>query len=324
MKAALLVGVAGCLAACDVEVTVGYNDADGLVSPATCPADALFRACTTETCVASELGAAQLGKETLAVDDDSIYFVSEPNMLAKMPKGGGTVVQLASVSGQLERLTVDAENVYWTVFDGGIFRVPKAGGPTEIVTTIFGHPISIVSHGADLYLALTDSGEIAKVTKSSGASTTLAGENGPVDLGSDGEHLYWINQGQSGLANGELIRAPIGNFTGREVLASNLEEPLALGVTADAIVWATYDKVFRLSREGGEPQVFEVPFGEPKGVTEFDGIIYVTGMYGLHRIRVDSGETLALDGRGFTGLTLGCDGLYLVGWFESILLRYGR
>jgi len=318
-RAALVVATG--LAACDVSVTVGYNDA--LVPGASCPADAPLRACSTETCVVTELTSAQMGKETLAVDAEHIYFITETDVLSSMPKGGGAVVELATVAPSLERLTVDEENVYWTEFDGRIFRVPKAGGTTESVTEIFGHPISIASHDADLYLALTDSGEVAKVTKSSGATTTLAGENAPIDLGVDGEHVYWINQGQPGEANGELVRAPLGDLTGAEVILSSLDEPLVLGVASDAIVWATFDKVFRLSREGGDPSVFEAPFGEPKGVTELDGTLYVAGQMGVYRIRIGDGDALALDGRGMTGLALGCDGLYAVGWFEPILLRYG-
>jgi hypothetical protein len=315
--------VTGGLFACDVSVTVGYN-AGGLVSPASCPDDASFRACTTEPCVVSEVAEAQMGEETVAVDAEFLYFLSPTDVLGRVPKGGGTVVELATVGPNLERMTLDEDNVYWTDYDGGIGRVPKAGGAATFVATIFGNPIPIASHGDDLYVAMTNSGEIAKVTKSSGAETRLAGQNGPVDLGVDNEHVYWINQGQSGAATGELVRAPLGNLAAAEVIATNLEEPLALGVTSDAIVWATYDRVFRLSRQGGEPQVFEAAFGEPKGVTEFDGILYAAGQEGVFRIRVADGNTLAVDPRGFTGLTLGCDGLYLVGWFDAILVRYGR
>ena len=113
----------------------------------------------------------------------------------------------------------------------------------------------------------------------------------------------------------------------KEIATADAVDPLgveALEKAGSDAFWATFDKVFRLSRQGGEPQVFEAPFGEPKGVTEFDGILYVTGETGIFRIHVGDGDTLALDPRGFTGLTLGCDGLYLVGWYESILLRYGR
>jgi hypothetical protein len=107
------------------------------------------------------------------------------------------------------------------------------------------------------------------------------------------------------------------------VILSDLTEPLVLGITTDSILWVTYDKVFRLAREGGEPQVFEVPFDEPKGVTEIDGTIYVVGQTGLFRVQVDSGDALALDARGFTGLALACDGVYAVGWYEPVLVRYG-
>ena len=145
-----------------------------------------------------------------------------------------------------------------------------------------------------------------------------------MDLGVDAEHVYWINQGIAGAATGELVRAPLGNLEDAEVVRSGLEDPLRLGVTADAIVWATYDRVFRLPRGGGEPQMFEAEFGDPKGVTEFDGILYAAGAAGFFRIRLADGDALALDRRSITGLATACDGIYLVGWYEPLLLRYGR
>jgi len=322
-RAGALVFVATGFAACDVSVTVGYNDDGGSITPASCSTDAPIRTCAEHACVVTEIGVAQMGKETVAVDGDFVYFVSPDDVLAKMPKGGGAIVELANVVPNLERITLDQDNVYWTEYDGNIHRVPKAGGGSTLVTKIFGHPISIASHEGDLYVAMTDSGEIAKVTKSSGAETRLAGQNWPVDLSLDAEHVYWINQGQSGAMNGELVRAPLGNLAGAEVVLTGLDEPIALGVAADAIVWATYDKVFRFARQGGEPQAFEAPFGDPKGVTELDGVLYVAGESGVFRIRIADGSALALDPRGFTGLALGCEGLFLVGWYESVLLRYG-
>src|SRR5687768_3878189 len=116
MQRAAIVVVAGGLAACDVSVTVGYN-AGGLASPASCPDDALLRACTTEPCVVTELATAQMGEETLAVDAEFLYFVSPTDVIGRVPKGGGTVVELATVVPNLERMTVDEENVYWTEFD---------------------------------------------------------------------------------------------------------------------------------------------------------------------------------------------------------------
>ncbi len=327
MKVAALVVALGSIAACDVSVTVGYNGRDaldgGLVSPESCPDDAPFRACTTQICVVSEMAAPQLGEETIAADADYLYFISEPDVLTRMPKGGGDMVPLADALDQLQRITLDEEYVYWTQYDGGILRVPKGGGEITVVAELFGHPVSIASHEGDLYTAMTETGEVAKVTKSSGASTRITGQNAPADLALDGEHVYWINRGEPGTATGELVRAPLGNLAAAEVILSNLEEPLALGLTPDAILWATYEKVFRLARAGGEPQVFEIPFDEPQGVTEFDGFIYVAG-YGLYRVRVSDGDSELLDGRGFTAFTLGCDALYAVGWYDPILIRYGR
>lgn len=312
------------VAACDVAVTVGYNEAPALVSPQSCPSDALLGECSRQGCVVAELSAAQMGRETIAVDAEHIYFLRPDNVIARMPTLGGPMEDLASVAPGLERLTIDDEHVYWTEYNATILRVPKTGGDAEVVKTVSGNPVSIAARDDELYIALPEQGAVATVSKSTGAETQLAGQDRPVDLGVDSEHVYWINQGIPGAATGELVRAPLGSLEDAEVISSGLEDPLALGVTADAIVWATYDRAFRLPREGGEPQLFEAAFGEPKGVTEFDGILYVAGAGGFFRIRLADGDALALDGRSITGLATACDGIYLVGWYEPVLFRYGR
>jgi hypothetical protein len=313
--------LATCVLGCDVDITVGYNDA--IVQGANCPADAPMRTCAKGNCVVAELAPAETGRETLAVDDDSIFFITDDDVISKKPKRGGDVAALVTAAPGLERIAIDEQNLYWTEYNGDIFRVSKNGGSATSVTKIFGNPVSIALHEEDIYVALITTGEIAKIEKNSGASQKLAGQGVPIDLTLDSTHVYWIDQGTAGGSTGSLVRAPLGDLTGAEVMRSNLEEPLILGVTPDAILWATYNKVFRLSRSGGDPQEFVAPFDEPKGVTEFDGIIYVAGQMGVHRIRVDDGDTLALDNRGVTGIALACDGLYGVGWFEPVLLRYG-
>lgn len=310
-------------AACDVAVTVGYNEV-GVVSPQSCPSDARLRECSGENCVVAELSAAQMGRETLAVDAEHIYFVRPDNVIARMPVLGGPMEDLTSVDAGLERITIDDAFVYWTEHNATILRVPKTGGDAALVKTIFGNPVSIAAHADELYVAMPEQGVVAMVSKTTGAETRLAGQDRPVDLGVDAEHVYWINEGIAGAATGELVRAPLGNLEDAEVIRSGLADPLALGVTADAIVWATYDRVFRLPRGGGEPQMFEVELGEPKGVTEFDGILYVAGAAGFIRIRLADGDALALEGRSITGLATACDGIYLVGWYEPLLFRYGR
>lgn len=322
--AALLFAGVCDLAACDVAVTVGYNESPAVVSPETCPSDARLRECSQEGCVVAELSAAQMGRETIAVDAEHIYFLRPDNVIARMPTLGGPIEDLTSVDAGLQRLTIDDEFVYWTQYNATISRVPKTGGDAELVKTIFGNPSSIAAHDDLLYVALPEQNEVVTVSKHTGAEMRLPGQARPMDLGVDTEHVYWINQGIAGAATGELVRAPLGGLADAEVIVSDLEFPIRLGVTADAIVWATFDRVFRLPRGGDEPQLFEAELGDPKGVTEFDGILYVAGAAGFLRIRVADGDALALHGQSITGLATACDGIYLVGWYEPLLFRYGR
>ena len=103
-------------------------------------------------------------------------------------------------------------------------------------------------------------------------------------------------------------------------MTCRLERAAQVGIASEAILWARTTGV-RLRARGRDAGV-RGAFGEPKGVTEIGGTLYVAGETGLFRVQVDSADSLAVDGRGFTRIALACDGLYAAGWYEPILVRY--
>jgi len=313
------------LCACDVSSTVGYNDGALSVGPgASCPADASLRVCSSGDCVVTEVSAAEQGVETVAVDADGIFFVSALNVLARRPIGGGPLVELTTELDQMEQLTIDADRVYWTEFDGKVRSLPKTGGPTLDVTSVFGHPTSIALDAEHVYVVLPESGEVAMAPIPSGPETHLAGENVPIAIAADAEHVYWLDQGQPGAANGELVRAPRGDLSSAEVLLSNLDAPVAIALTSDAVLWATFDSIFTVPKAGGSAAAIAGGFGEAKAIAAFDGIVYLAGQGGLTRTTMADGATLLLEPRPMTSLGMGCDGVFATGWADPVLIRYGK
>ena len=313
------------LGACDVSSTVGYNEGALPLGPGgSCAPDASLRACSTGNCVVTEVSAAEPGVETLAVDSESIFFLSGASVLATRPIAGGPLVELTAELDQLQQLTIDADHVYWTEFDGRVRSLPKAGGAITEVTSVFGHPSSIAADAEHVYLVLPESGEVAMAPKPSGAATRLGGQNVPFAIAVDAEHVYWINQGTAGASDGELVRAPRGDLTGAEVIVSGLDAPVALALTSDAVVWATFDTIFTAPKAGGSPATIAGGFGEAKAIAAFDGTAYLAGAGGLTRTGMADGSTLLLEARALTSVALGCDGVFATGWYEPFLLRYGR
>ena len=310
------------LCACDVSSTVGYNDQP--LVPGGCVPDASLHACASGGCVVTDLFAALHGIVTMAVDADDAYFVSAPGVLAKRPVGGGKLVELSDQLDQMQRITVDADHVYWTEFDGRVRGVPKAGGPIVDVTKVFGHPTSITADADDLYFVMPPTGEIVMAPTPSGMATRLDGQAAPQAIALDGENVYWVNQGDAGAANGKLVRAPRGNLTAAEVVASNLDAPVTLALSDDAVFWTSSAALYTVPKAGGSPARIADGFNEPKNVAELDGFVYVVGLSGFTRTAVHGGATELLDGRWMSSMALGCDGIYATGWTDDVMIRYGK
>jgi hypothetical protein len=314
------------LCACDVSSVVGYNDgALPLVPGGSCLPDASLLACGSGHCVVSEVSAAQAGVETIAVDAENVFFVTAPSVLSRRPLDGSSApVVLTAELDQMDQLAIDDERVYWTEFDGKVQSLPKAGGPTTLVTSIFGHPTSIAVDAEHVYVVLPESGEVGMAPIPSGPETHLAGQNVPYWIAVDAEHVYWVNQGQAGASNGELVRAPRGDLGGAQVVASNLDAPVALTLTSDSVVWATFDAIFTMPKAGGTPAQVAGGFGEAKSIAAFDGFVYLAGQDGLTRIALADGATLLLEPRSMLSVALTCDGVFATGWYEDVLIRYGN
>jgi hypothetical protein len=99
----------------------------------------------------------------IAIDQDTVYFVTGDPSTSSVPKSGGSATVLA-VAEEAFHLVVDDTAVYWT--DSKAFTVnatPKHGGGTEVLATVTGLPWSIATDGCWVYF--TTDGAVMRVAK---------------------------------------------------------------------------------------------------------------------------------------------------------------
>jgi hypothetical protein len=274
--------------------------------------------------VVTDFFTAQPGILAMAVDDQSIFFVSSPNVLSKLSIEGKQPVDLVTDLAQVMRFTIDEHNIYWTEQETKIRSVPKSGGATIDVAAFFGHPTAIAVSADYVYAVMPDSGQIVMVSKPSGTPLLLSGQSAPLAIAVDETHVYWLNQGAPGAQSGQLVRAPHGDLTSATVLLSNLEAPSTLTLTDDDVFWASPNAIMKVAKSGGSPEPIAVGFSDPKSIAVFDRNIYLAGSGGLSVTDVTTGTPLILDRRPMSSMALGCSGVYATAWFERALVRYGK
>lgn len=320
MRTALLFS-ASLLAACDVSSTVGFNGT--ALSVSSCSTDTAISVCSMEPCVVHDIGNGREGSWAVAADDDYVFFERAANVLAKVPVGGGDAVDIRTDLDRMWAAAVDAEYVYTTEFEQGTRRVRKSGGSSELVMRPQGHPTAIALDHDNVYVAMTDENGIAMAPKSGGQPTVLAGQSAPQAIAVDDRYVYWVNQGPDGGFGGELVRAPLGDMTGAEVVLSGLNSPRAVAVGGDAVFFGSPTQVFQVSKAGGDAELITESFHELKSLVAYGDTVFLAGMTGLARAR-HGAVTQVVDTRGMLGITATCSGVFATGWLVPLLVRYGR
>jgi hypothetical protein len=312
------------LAACDVDSTVGYIEAEGaLVGGVPCPADSPLARCSDGPCVVTNLFEPRIGSITLAVDSDSAFFLTDPVAIARRRLDGEESVDLATADSTLMRMTIDDTYVYWTELDGNVRGVPKAGGPRFDVGYVFGNPTDITIDTSHVYWVFPEFGQVAMAPKPAGDATHISSQDAPQAIAVDATHVYWVNGGTASQPSGQLVRAPSGNLASAEVVLSNLDAPIAIAVSDDSVYWASLHDVFRMPKNDSavvEPVASGLT--EIKAIAAFGDTVYGAGMDGLWRAPATGGEPLELERRPMSAMTLTCAGVYASGWFDSAFIRY--
>jgi hypothetical protein len=312
---------ASLLAACDVNSTVGFNEA--VLSVSDCAETSAIAACSTEPCVVTNIGGGLRGSWVIATDGEFVFFERVANVLAKVPIDGGATVDVRTDVERMWMAAVDAEYVYTTEYEEGVRRVKKAGGPSELVMRPKGHPTAIALDRDYVYVTMTDENQIAMAPKAGGEPTLLPGQSAPPAIAVDERHVYWVNQGIDGGSNGELVRAPRGDLTGAEVMLAGLNSPRSIAVGDEAVFFGSASQVFQVPKTGGDAELVADAIAELKSLVAYGDTVFLAGMSGLARARLGT-ATQVVDSRGMLGLTATCQGVFATGWFDSFLARYGR
>jgi len=184
-----------------------------------------------------------------------------------------------------------------------------------------GHTLALAVDDEHVYATLTDVNQILMMPKAGGEQTLLPGQSAPPAIAVDERHVYWVNEGSEPLS-GQLVRAPLGDLTHAEVLLDGLDSPQALALGSDDVFFGSRAAAYHVKKSGGDAELV-TEFQELKWMVAHGDTVYLSGQGGLARARV-GGDTQLVDSRGMLGVAASCEGVFATGWFEPLLVRYGR
>ena len=143
----------------------------------------------------------------LVTDGTYVYWVEDDfSNVFKAPVGGGAVTLLGAVpagtaAGPAGPIRLQGGVVYWMTNFDAIISVPAAGGTSQVVASGLPFLNDFVVEGANIYFSENDTGKIRKMSLAGGQFSDLALESAiwsPTILTTDGQNLYWVNQGRVG------------------------------------------------------------------------------------------------------------------------------
>jgi hypothetical protein len=308
------------LIGCNVDSTVGFIDG-ALIAEGSCSEDTATR-CNPGACAVTNVFDAPFGATSLAADDEDLFFLSDARTISRRPIDGGPIVELATAESTLMGMVSDATHIYWTELDGDVRGVEKTGGAPFDAGYVFGNPTDLAVDATHIYWIFPEFGQVAMATKPSGEATHISEQRSPAAISTDATHVYWVNAG-SGEADGELMRAERGDLTTAELVLENLEAPVALTVSSDAVYWASINAVYRWVKGATATETVATGFSEVKDLGVYGNAVYGVGMDGLWKVATTGGEWQRLERRGMSALAITCSSVFASGWFEAGLVRYG-
>ncbi len=222
--------------------------------------------CSVGLCLATGI-ATGTNPVQLAVDDANVYFTDEGNGTVDVaPKGGGSVVKLAS------------------------------GVPSPYGIALGGSFVYFTNQGT-LAKGYTD-GSVLKVfigVSDAGAGTPLAtGRQQPQSIVTDGTSVYWIEPGATD--DGAILSCPLTGCPSNKpnVITNVLALPYGLALDSDNVYVTTSggSQVLSVSKATGKTKVLVDMQNEPAGITAQNGKVYwvTTGDGLVNALPADGGE----------------------------------
>jgi hypothetical protein len=197
----------------------------------------------------------------LAADATDLFATGASGRIVRVPKSGGTPVELYSGGGFQEGLAADDAFLYWTrLVSGEILRMPKTGGPAEVIAKGQVRPWGIAVDDTRVYWACADdvvtgptahpTGRIASLAKAGGTVQVLApNEPAPSAITLDGDFVYF-GDAASGYANAAIKRVPRSGGT-VETIVSGRDDIKTIAVANGWVGWTEMDRFAQSKITGG-------------------------------------------------------------------------
>ena len=224
----------------------------------------------------------QKGPTSIALAATDVVWLDETGgQVMKVPKAGGTVVELAHHQETPLDVAVDADTVYWTTRTGngdsdsitaphptgGVWSVPLAGGKVTALAKARAFPDAIAVGASGVYFGeqgLTDhkGAQLSRVGKTGGSVAKIR-EGNPGGIAVDGTDVYWSIGGGCESVNGakmpddgSMWTSPVAKPAPKE-LAPKLRCPERIATDADSIYVADNDTgaILAIPKAGGAPVV---------------------------------------------------------------------
>ncbi len=186
----------------------------------------------------------------LAAGVDDIFWTSggAAGTVAKVAKGGGEVIAVATAQNTPHDVAVDAEHVFWTARFGGVVQQAAADGsaPLTLASDQAG-PTLLALDDLWVYWVNWDEGRVLRILKSGGdAAFEVAAETAQITaLYLDTDSVYWgVDLGVGGGSIHRVLKAG-GDL---ETVVDGIAPPWALGADQVAVYWVSDAGVFRLAK----------------------------------------------------------------------------
>jgi hypothetical protein len=159
-----------------------------------CGHDCLGTACNNGLCEPEVIAGGLADPQGLALDGELVYWTTTDGVVRRAPKSGGAAEIVADGQDSPGAVAVDAMEVYWAnEASGRVMHAAKDG--SEKAKMLFkGDGLRrLAIYSDDIYLSLKlKKGQIRKVQKGSGKSTTLAdAQPTPSEIQMLGDRVIW-------------------------------------------------------------------------------------------------------------------------------------
>jgi hypothetical protein len=217
------------------------------------------------------------GAGPIALDGTNVYW-ADPAALMKVPLGGGSPTQVASVlPWGANAFTVSPTSVYWTSQNPmGVSQVPLTGGSPTVLSTDQS-PVGIAVDATDVYWC-DGVGSVMKMPLDGGTPVTLASVKGLpcAQLTVDAANVYWTTSSLSQAFS--VMKVPLDGGTPVTLAPSNPGGTNGIAVDTTRVYWTLITAPYR--PDGGA--VMSVPIAGGAATT------LATGQAGIGGIAVDA------------------------------------